>query len=257
MPAGSLNACDHLPPNVCDPPPFSLVRIPLASSILSPQAAGCPGYLGFVKHKFSRFRMCSNVCAACRTPQPHVRAYHRLQGAQKIEEALVKELGIHIGETTSDGLFTLGEMECMGACVNAPMIAIAGEAGSGCLRGTLDPLLDILVHAAQVLAAQGAVAVNVKSAFWEAQGAGQGARGTCGLGASCAKGCHGQGAETVAPAFASWRVQRHVVRCCRDLPGTVCRSQHDSARCTGSTIKSCLLHAQERSSVFNSSVLGV
>lgn len=49
----------------------------------------------------------------------------RLQGAQKIEEALVKELGIHIGETTSDGLFTLGEMECMGACVNAPMIAIA------------------------------------------------------------------------------------------------------------------------------------
>jgi NADH dehydrogenase (ubiquinone) flavoprotein 2 len=24
-----------------------------------------------------------------------------------------------------DGLFTLGEMECMGACVNAPMIAIA------------------------------------------------------------------------------------------------------------------------------------
>jgi NADH dehydrogenase (ubiquinone) flavoprotein 2 len=50
----------------------------------------------------------------------------RLQGAQKIEEALVKELGIHIGETTSDGLFTLGEMECMGACVNAPMIAIAG-----------------------------------------------------------------------------------------------------------------------------------
>lgn len=41
----------------------------------------------------------------------------------------MKELGIHIGETTSDGMFTLGEMECMGACVNAPMIAIAGEAG--------------------------------------------------------------------------------------------------------------------------------
>lgn len=49
----------------------------------------------------------------------------RLQGAQDIEKALVKHLGIHIGETTSDGLFTLGEMECMGACVNAPMVAIA------------------------------------------------------------------------------------------------------------------------------------
>lgn len=41
----------------------------------------------------------------------------------------MKELGIHIGETTNDGMFTLGEMECMGACVNAPMIAIAGERG--------------------------------------------------------------------------------------------------------------------------------
>lgn len=37
----------------------------------------------------------------------------------------MKHLGIHIGETTPDGMFTLGEMECMGACVNAPMIAIA------------------------------------------------------------------------------------------------------------------------------------
>lgn len=49
----------------------------------------------------------------------------RLQGSQKIEEALHDSLGIHIGQTTSDGMFTLGEMECMGACVNAPMVAIA------------------------------------------------------------------------------------------------------------------------------------
>lgn len=50
----------------------------------------------------------------------------RLQGAQDIEKKLIEKLGIHIGETTADGMFTLGEMECMGACVNAPMIAIAG-----------------------------------------------------------------------------------------------------------------------------------
>eukprot|EP00955_Chlamydomonas_euryale_P059280 357329-Chlamydomonas_euryale.AAC.8 len=49
----------------------------------------------------------------------------RLQGAQGIESALVKHLGIHIGETTPDGMFTLGEMECMGACANAPMICVA------------------------------------------------------------------------------------------------------------------------------------
>jgi NADH dehydrogenase (ubiquinone) flavoprotein 2 len=33
--------------------------------------------------------------------------------------------GIQVGQTTKDGMFTLGEMECMGACVNAPMICIA------------------------------------------------------------------------------------------------------------------------------------
>lgn len=70
---------------------------------------------------------CAAVVAAAPLPDCSCCCCCRLQGAQKIEEVLVKELGIHVGETTSDGLFTLGEMECMGACVNAPMIAIAGE----------------------------------------------------------------------------------------------------------------------------------
>lgn len=39
---------------------------------------------------------------------------------KKIEE----KLGIHVGETTSDGMFTLAEAECLGACVNAPMLSI-------------------------------------------------------------------------------------------------------------------------------------
>lgn len=48
-----------------------------------------------------------------------------LQGAKGIYKALKDHLGIDYGQTTPDGMFTLGEMECMGACVNAPMIAIA------------------------------------------------------------------------------------------------------------------------------------
>lgn len=48
-----------------------------------------------------------------------------LQGSKKIYGVLKEELGVDYGQTTSDGMFTLGEMECMGACVNAPMIAIA------------------------------------------------------------------------------------------------------------------------------------
>ena len=56
---------------------------------------------------------------------PPLQRPNRLQGAQRIEAALMKHLGIGIGQTTPDGLFTLGEMECMGACANAPMITIA------------------------------------------------------------------------------------------------------------------------------------
>lgn len=33
-------------------------------------------------------------------------------------------LGIKVGETTPDKLFTLIEVECLGACVNAPMVQI-------------------------------------------------------------------------------------------------------------------------------------
>ena len=33
-------------------------------------------------------------------------------------------LGIKAGETSADGLFTLTEVECLGACVNAPMIQV-------------------------------------------------------------------------------------------------------------------------------------
>lgn len=32
--------------------------------------------------------------------------------------------GIDVGETTKDKMFTLAEVECLGACVNAPMIQI-------------------------------------------------------------------------------------------------------------------------------------
>ena len=38
--------------------------------------------------------------------------------------AIQSHLGIHAGETTADGLFTFVEVECLGACVNAPMVQI-------------------------------------------------------------------------------------------------------------------------------------
>ncbi|KAI5858170.1 thioredoxin-like [2Fe-2S] ferredoxin-domain-containing protein [Durotheca rogersii] len=45
-------------------------------------------------------------------------------GSDVIVEAIKEQLGIKQGETTPDGLFTFIEVECLGACVNAPMIQI-------------------------------------------------------------------------------------------------------------------------------------
>lgn len=47
-----------------------------------------------------------------------------LCGAADIIKSCTDHLGIQMGETSKDGLFTLMEVECLGACVNAPMIQI-------------------------------------------------------------------------------------------------------------------------------------
>ncbi|KAL0846205.1 hypothetical protein Bca101_019451 [Brassica carinata] len=48
-----------------------------------------------------------------------------IRGSRDIESALLDHLGVKRGEVTKDGLFSVGEMECMGCCVNAPMITVA------------------------------------------------------------------------------------------------------------------------------------
>jgi NADH dehydrogenase (ubiquinone) flavoprotein 2 len=45
-------------------------------------------------------------------------------GSDVIVKAIKEELGIEQGQTTADGLFSILEVECLGACVNAPMIQI-------------------------------------------------------------------------------------------------------------------------------------
>jgi NADH-quinone oxidoreductase subunit E len=47
-----------------------------------------------------------------------------LRGAEDIKHACEKTLKIKCKETTKDGLFTLSEVECLGACVNAPVVQI-------------------------------------------------------------------------------------------------------------------------------------
>ena len=47
-----------------------------------------------------------------------------LRGSDKIASVCKKTLGVGFGESTEDGQFTLSEVECLGACANAPMIQI-------------------------------------------------------------------------------------------------------------------------------------
>ncbi len=37
---------------------------------------------------------------------------------------LEAKLGVHMGETTSDGLFTLQQSECLGACADSPVMLV-------------------------------------------------------------------------------------------------------------------------------------
>lgn len=60
------------------------------------------------RHKIN---ICTNIsCMLC--------------GSDNVVSHLEQRLGIKLGETTEDGRFTLKEVECLGACVNAPMFSI-------------------------------------------------------------------------------------------------------------------------------------
>ncbi|KAI9675149.1 MAG: NADH:ubiquinone oxidoreductase 24 [Trizodia sp. TS-e1964] len=48
----------------------------------------------------------------------------QLCNSDSIMNAIESHLGIHPGQTTADKLFTFTEVECLGACVNGPMMQI-------------------------------------------------------------------------------------------------------------------------------------
>jgi NADH-quinone oxidoreductase E subunit len=57
----------------------------------------------------------------CRGTACHVK------GSKKALDMVVKALGIQPGQTSRDGLFSLGVVACMGACGLAPVVNINGE----------------------------------------------------------------------------------------------------------------------------------
>ena len=47
-----------------------------------------------------------------------------LRGSDPMLDLCKKKFGLEIGGITEDGLFSLGRVECLGACVNAPVVKI-------------------------------------------------------------------------------------------------------------------------------------
>ena len=53
-----------------------------------------------------------------------------LRGSDEILATIKENLGIGVGEMTKDKMFTLSEVECLGACVNAPMVQASNQIGN-------------------------------------------------------------------------------------------------------------------------------
>jgi NADH-quinone oxidoreductase E subunit len=82
-------------------------------------------------------QVCTTLsCQLCRTT------------ADEIVEHLGKRLGVGLGETTEDGLFTLVDVQCLGACGEGPVVQINNDYYTELTVDGLDELLDELISAA-------------------------------------------------------------------------------------------------------------
>jgi len=78
------------------------------------------------RHKIN---VCTNIsCMLC--------------GSDEVVAHLQERLGIKLGETTADGRFTLKEVECLGACVNAPVLELAKQYHERLTPEKIDAILD-------------------------------------------------------------------------------------------------------------------
>ena len=92
-------------------------------------------------------------------------------------KAIGEQLGIHHGETTEDGLFTFTEVECLGACANAPMVQINDDYYEDLTPETTKSLLQALKEAAQKTGASG-MAAGLAGEAGKGEVAGQDGKGT-------------------------------------------------------------------------------
>lgn len=68
----------------------------------------------------------------------------RIMGEPEITGHICNKLGIHAGETTPDGKFTVSRVECLGSCGTAPMMQINFDYHEDLTTEKVDEILDSL-----------------------------------------------------------------------------------------------------------------
>lgn len=68
----------------------------------------------------------------------------KIMGEPNITEHICNKLGIHPGETTDDGKFTVTLVECLGSCGTAPMMQIGFDYHEDLTTEKVDKILDSL-----------------------------------------------------------------------------------------------------------------
>ena len=98
-------------------PEVAMKRIALGLGKSYSEVAGVVGFYAF----FSTQPRGRHVIRVCLGTACYVR------GGKQVLEAMRKELGVEVGETTKDGLFSLEVARCFGACGLAPAVCIDEE----------------------------------------------------------------------------------------------------------------------------------
>ncbi len=65
-----------------------------------------------------------------------------LRGSDNLLEHLESRLGVRVGETTADKMFTLSEVECLGSCGTAPMMQVNNDYYDNLTADKIDNLLE-------------------------------------------------------------------------------------------------------------------
>jgi len=75
-------------------------------------------------------QFCQNICC-------------HITGAENIIQIAEKKLGIKVGETTKDNLFTIVRVECLGACGNGPVMLVNDDFATDVIDGKLAMPLNV------------------------------------------------------------------------------------------------------------------